>query len=231
MNEILFQSPIQRMTDNPETYFFRNLSEVPHKKINEANYFPMYIIKNKEQFFLTKDISLETGRFFQVFFTLPDFTAFSVSSYSEVFQKFNTSIRPVSFVVGREEYIYLKIGRGYIRDMGNNFLVLVCCKDLNKINSDGSVSDPDNLILFISPELILRDVYKNFYRRFKKEILDPYMEKGIEIRVLKSDQIINSVFEAGPTVSFNSLADLKNYTSNFKLENLNSFLPSTDLPF
>lgn len=135
------------------------------------------------------------------------------------------------------EYISIGVGKGYIVDEKDNILLLLGVKQ-EKINDMSFFStNPDskelsfaqeNLVLFISSELMKNKTYSALYKILEKEYIKDAYSYDIDVLITTSEKIENLCYSNNFKIEFNSINQLTNYlkhdVKNILFKNAEYFL-------
>lgn len=137
-----------------------------------------------------------------------------MSKYADLFYNLQYSINSdvFEFVVNDVHY-YLTCSKGYIADIDDNILLMLCTNNEDLFDDRGNLQSK-NLKLFVSNRLINDSIYKNIFKKIDSEYIHFCYENDIDVVFTTSDKIQNTVFSNNFEVKFDNLTELNDHLNS-----------------
>lgn len=119
-----------------------------------------------------------------------------------------------TIIIGEKTFYF---ARGVMYDSNFNILMLIAQEKEHNLKVVTTILPRDlkgntDFVFFYSTELMINPEYATLHRRMHKEIVTPYLIKGMEVRILSSSIIAENTFVRKTVVKkFSSLDKLDNY--------------------
>jgi hypothetical protein len=148
------------------------------------------------------------------------FTCLSQSAKSDVFE----------FTINDESH-YLNCSKGYMSDIDDNILLVLCSNSPQLFNHRGELITK-NLRLYVSNRLVNNEVYKNIFKKIDSEYIHFCYENDIDVIFTTPEKIQKQVFNNDFKVEFDNLTELHEHLNSGIGNNLFFDEPvEEDLPF
>ena len=146
-------------------------------------------------------------------------------------------VRRVIYNRTATEEVIVKVGKGYIADDTDRILFMLTNNSLNDIfysrysNEQSDVYKTfiqENLILFVSPELISNRKYSMLYKQLDADYIKSAYEQGIEVRFVTSEKIEKVCYSNSFGLKFNTINELTEHLNTTVKQLLPSSFRNSD---
>lgn len=138
----------------------------------------------------------------------------SLSKYADLIEALTKSVNSdvFEFTISETSY-YLTCNKGYIADIDDNILLILCTKSTTLFDDDGNII-PNNLRLYVSNNFVTNPIYKNVYKKIDSEYIHFCYENDIEVVFTTSEKIQKQVFKNDFEVTFDNLSQLQEHLTS-----------------
>jgi hypothetical protein len=141
---------------------------------------------------------------------------YKTKTYSEFLKnfKYKDRIRKYGFKVQGKD-VEISSGHYSILDDKENILLILCCKNYERNQIfDNDVPIYKYFKLLVATEFLLNPIYKSFYKKVEKDLINSCYEKGISVQFKSTKSIDEELFSKGFEENFNSITELNNIVEN-----------------